>query len=94
MSVGKLFFVGRERVEALVLDLDQAKLLKVRVGVAPAAALVEPHPVSQDLAQRAFGILKVEALESWFLQPLAADLGRGAIKTERRLLSGAELVAA
>ena len=61
VRVGEQLVVCREVVEAEVLHLDHLELLEVRVRVAPAASLIEPHAVGEHLPERALGFLQVEA---------------------------------
>lgn len=86
--------VLNEGFEAQVLDLDESQLFEVGVGVSPPAALVEPNPVGQNLAQRGLGVLKVEALDGRVLEPLGAQGIVGAVEAQGLLLGKAEFVAA
>ena len=79
--------VGRKVVEAQVVDLDEAELLEVRVRVAPAAALVEPDPVREDLRASVLSASwRLKPLKRRLEQPLRADLGAGPVEAERLLL--------
>ena len=86
--------VRSEFVKAEVLDLDHAELFQVRIGVPPAASLVEPDAIGQHLAQHAFGFLEVEALQRRFRQPFGADLRVRSVEAQGALLGEAEGVAA
>ena len=84
LAVGEPGFVGAKLGEAEVLHADQAQLLQVRVGEAPAPALVEPGAVSQHLPHGLLGVDEVGAFQVRVDQPLDAQgLRTGAVKAER-----------
>lgn len=85
--------VAGELLQAKVVDLDHAELFEVGVRVPPAASLIEPDPVGQDLAKRPLCLLKVEATQRGLEQPLGADLRIRPVEAERPLLGDAKLLA-
>ncbi|MPN39565.1 hypothetical protein SDC9_187093 [bioreactor metagenome] len=56
-SICKRGIIGRQVIDAEVFHRDQFELLKIRVGVAPSTALIEPDPVREHLAESRFGLL-------------------------------------
>jgi len=92
-SVNSASLAARSSSPRLV-HRHEAELLQVRVGEAPAAALIEPHAVREHLAKGRFGLLEVEASEGRFEEPLGPDLGVWPVEAEGLLLGAPQLVAA
>jgi hypothetical protein len=87
--------VGDQLVETDVVDREQPELLEVRVRVAPAAPLIEPDAVGEDLAQRALGLLRWKPLQVQAPATTRRDVSAGSGgRSPGPLLGDAELVAA
>ena len=86
VRVGEELVVRGKFLDAEILHPDHAKLLQVRIRVAPAPSLVEPDAVGQDLSERSLRFLQVEAAQAGFEQPLGANLWVGSVEAERTLV--------
>jgi hypothetical protein len=92
MRVFEFFFVGAERVEALVLDLHQTQPFEIRIGGAPCAALVAPRAVGKHVAHRPFGVDEGRSFKLRVRKPLGETVGAVLIETQSALQRTSENV--
>ncbi len=78
----KVARVGAKLSKADVFDIEQVELLQVGERIAPATSLIDPEPVSKDIAEFLQPILRESLIGVLLVEPLGVSVRR--IESQRR----------